>query len=404
MIFDEEGEIRNMAYIDIKDLIIDKEFEELLPVLSPEELENLENSILQYGLLDPIKIWQEPDTGEWIIIDGHNRYNILKKHNIDWHYWQDYKIMSELETREDVKQWMFEQQLGRRNLSPEEKYDIVQKFKDMLQKKAKQNQSSGGKGKSNLKEVNVQKEMAKATGISVGSYYKLDYIKKHGSEEINRQLHDKEISIDKAFQMVKNPKPTEKESITPEQRIIQFDNRMNEIDKEISSLKTERETLMRRRRSLFESLDIPFTVKYRFSQRKGNPYAWECQIYIEFSDKEEILYEGNCYFDERPSDVYLRHVPEKYQNDFEMVWDMAHKEVVNENEKYNEKEQEENKKLDEFLKDIQEFNNFAKLDKAEFYVRKFHKDLIKIYHPDNIKTGDNEAMQYLNKLKALFGI
>lgn len=393
-----------MAYIDIKDLIIDKEFEELLPVLSPEELENLENSILQYGLLDPIKIWQEPDTGEWIIIDGHNRYNILKKHNIDWHYWQDYKIMSELETREDVKQWMFEQQLGRRNLSPEEKYDIVQKFKDMLQKKAKQNQSSGGKGKSNLKKVNVQKEMAKATGISVGSYYKLDYIKKHGSEEINRQLHDKEISIDKAFQMVKNPKPTEKESITPEQRIIQFDNRMNEIDKEISSLKTERETLMRRRRSLFESLDIPFTVKYRFSQRKGNPYAWECQIYIEFSDKEEILYEGNCYFDERPSDVYLRHVPEKYQNDFEMVWDMAHKEVVNENEKYNEKEQEENKKLDEFLKDIQEFNNFAKLDKAEFYVRKFHKDLIKIYHPDNIKTGDNEAMQYLNKLKALFGI
>lgn len=404
MIFDEEGEIRNMAYIDIKDLIIDKEFEELLPVLSPEELENLENSILQYGLLDPIKIWQEPDTGEWIIIDGHNRYNILKKHNIDWHYWQDYKIMSELETREDVKQWMFEQQLGRRNLSPEEKYDIVQKFKDMFQKKAKQNQSSGGKGKSNLKEVNVQKEMAKATGISVGSYYKLDYIKKHGSEEINRQLHDKEISIDKAFQMVKNPKPTEKESITQEQRIIQFDNRMNEIDKEISSLKTERETLMRRRRSLFESLDIPFTVKYRFSQRKGNPYAWECQIYIEFSDKEEILYEGNCYFDERPSDVYLRHVPEKYQNDFEMVWDMAHKEVVNENEKYNEKEQEENKKLDEFLKDIQEFNNFAKLDKAEFYVRKFHKDLIKIYHPDNIKTGDNEAMQYLNKLKALFGI
>lgn len=393
-----------MAYVDIKDLIIDKEFEELLPVLSPEELENLENSILQYGLLDPIKIWQEPDTGEWIIIDGHNRYNILKKHNIDWHYWQDYKIMSELETREDVKQWMFEQQLGRRNLSPEEKYDIVQKFKDMFQKKAKQNQSSGGKGKSNLKKVNVQKEMAKATGISVGSYYKLDYIKKHGSEEINRQLHDKEISIDKAFQMVKNPKPTEKESITLEQRIIQFDNRMNEIDKEISSLKTERETLMRRRRSLFESLDIPFTVKYRFSQRKGNPYAWECQIYIEFSDKEEILYEGNCYFDERPSDVYLRHVPEKYQNDFEMVWDMAHKEVVNENEKYNEKEQEENKKLDEFLKDIQEFNNFAKLDKAEFYVRKFHKDLIKIYHPDNIKTGDNEAMQYLNKLKALFGI
>ena len=29
---------------------------------------------------------------------------------------------------------------------------------------------------------------------------------------------------------------------------------------------------------------------------------------------------------------------------------------------------------------------------------------MKIYHPDNIKTGDNEAMQYLNKLKELWGI
>ncbi len=31
-----------MAYVDIKDLTIDKEFEELLSVLAPEELEKLE--------------------------------------------------------------------------------------------------------------------------------------------------------------------------------------------------------------------------------------------------------------------------------------------------------------------------------------------------------------------------
>lgn len=393
-----------MAYIDIKDLKVDKEFEDLLPVLTPEELEKLENSILQYGMLDPIKIWQEPDTGEWIIIDGHNRYNILKKHNIDWHYWQDYKIMGELETREDVKQWMLEQQLGRRNLSPAERYEIVQKFKNIFQKKAKQNQSLGGKGKSNLLEANVQKEMAKATGVSVGSYYKLDKVMQSDNEEVKQKVRAKEISIDKAYQEMKSPIPTEKESITPEQKIIEFDNRMNQIDKKISSLKTERETLMRRRSSLFESLDIPLSVKYRFSQRKGSPFAWRCQFYIEFADKEEILYEGNCYFNERPNEFDVRNIPEKYLKDFEMAWDVAHKEVVNENKKYDEKEQEENKRLDEILKDIQEFNNFAKLDKAEFYVRKFHRDLMKIYHPDNIKTGDNEAMQYLNKLKELWGI
>ncbi len=379
-----------MAYIDIKDLKVDEEFKDLLSVLTPEELEKLENSILQYGMLDPIKIWQEPDTGEWIIIDGHNRYNILKKHNIDWHYWQDYKIMGELETREDVKQWMLEQQLGRRNLSPEEKYDIVQKFKDMFQKRAKENQSAGGKGISNLREVNVQKEMAKATGVSVGSYYKLDYVKKHGSKEINQQLHDKEISIDKAYQMVKNPKPTEKESITPEQKIIEFDNRMNEIDKEISSLRTERETLMRRRRSLFESLDIPCELKYEFVEKDRIGLSRNCIFYVEIDGHKQVFVTTSVYSDESPLDSWsfiMSRVPERYKNDFIMLWKKAHFEEV----------EEFNRRLDELNKR----QKTSEEDGKDFY-KQCYKTLAKSVHPD--EGGNIEAMQCLNQLKVMWGI
>ena len=347
-------------------------------------------------MLDPIKIWQEPDTGEWIIIDGHNRYNILKKHNIDWHYWQDYKIMGELETREDVKQWMLEQQLGRRNLSPEEKYDIVQKFKDMFQKRAKENQSAGGKGISNLREVNVQKEMARATGVSVGSYYKLDYVKKYGSKEINQQLHDKEISIDKAYQMVKNPKPTEKKSITPEQKIIEFDNRMNEIDKEISSLKTERETLMRRRSSLFESLDIPCELKYEFFIEDDNfmglGYLFRnCRFYIEVSGKKQILLECGVYSNESPDRIWLMQIPEKYKNDFIMLWGKAHKEDVEWN-------REQMKKYDEDC-EKRRINN---TDKYKGFYKQCYKTLAKSVHPD--EGGDTEAMKCLNQLKVMWEI
>ena len=379
-----------MAYIDIKDLKVDEEFKDLLSVLTPEELEKLENSILQYGMLDPINICQEPDTGEWIIIDGHNRYNILKKHNIDWHYWQDYKIMGELETREDVKQWMLEQQLGRRNLSPEEKYDIVQKFKDMFQKRAKENQSAGGKGISNLREVNVQKEMAKATGVSVGSYYKLDYVKKHGSKEINQQLHDKEISIDKAYQMVKNPKPTEKESITPEQKIIEFDNRMNEIDKEISSLRTERETLMRRRRSLFESLDIPCELKYEFVEKDRIGLSRNCIFYVEIDGHKQVFVTTSVYSDESPLDSWsfiMSRVPERYKNDFIMLWKKAHFEEV----------EEFNRRLDELNKR----QKTSEEDGKDFY-KQCYKTLAKSVHPD--EGGNIEAMQCLNQLKVMWGI
>lgn len=395
-----------MAYVDIKDLKVDKEFEELLPVLTPEESEKLENSILQYGLLDPIKIWQEPDTSEWIIIDGHNRYNILKKHNIEWHYWQDYKIITELETREDVKRWMLEQQLGRRNLSEVEKYEIVQKFKSVFQKKAKENQSLGGKGSSNLPKVDTRKEMAKAIGTSEGTYRKLDKIMQSDNEEIKQQLREKKISVDKAYRKIKNPKPKEKESITPEQKIansgrtvqkiIEFDDRMNEIDREISSLRTERESLMCRRRSLFESLDIPCELKYEFVENKIG-LSRECVFYVEIDGHKQIFVTASVYIDESPLDSWsfiMREIPEKYKNYFIMLWKKAHYEEVAE---FNRRLNEWNKKQKEVVSKV-----IVNEDNKDFYKRCF-RILAKNFHPDN-EDGNIEDMQCLNQLKVMWGI
>jgi hypothetical protein len=377
-------------------LTVDEEFKKLLPVPMPEELENLENSILQYGMLDPIKIWQEPDTGEWIIIDGHNRYNILKKHNIDWHYWQDYKIMTELETREDVKQWMFEQQLGRRNLTDTDRYEIIQRFKEIFQKRAKENQSSGGKGLTNLSKVNTRREMAKATGVSEGTYQKLDKIMQSDNEEIKQQVREKKISIDKAYREIKNPKPKEKESITPEQKIIEFDNRMNEIDREISSLRTERESLMRRRSSLFESLDIPCELKYEFVEKEYDFWtSRDCRFFIEINGHKQIFVECGVYCDETPYSLYINKVPEKYKNDFIMLWKKAHKEEVEFN---NKKVEERNREFEREYKEalINDTNKFK-----DFY-KQCYKTLAKSVHPD--EGGNVEAMQYLNQLKVMWGI
>lgn len=382
-----------MAYIDITDLTVDKEFEDLLPVLTPEESEKLEDSILKYGMLDPIKIWQEPDTDKWIIIDGHNRYNILKKHKIDWHYWQDYKIMSELETREDVKQWMLEQQLGRRNLTETERYEIVQRFKDFFQKKAKENQSSGGKGLSNLSKVNTRKEMAKATGVSEGTYNKLDKIMQSDNEEIKQKVRAKELSIAKAYQMVKNQKLTEKEVITPEQKIIEFDCRMNEIDKEISSLRIERESLMRRRSSLFESLDIPCELRYEFYISDDNYLGLgvvirECRFYIETAGKKQIFVECGVYPSESPDIFYINKIPEKYKNDFLMLWKKAYKEDAEYTRKESEKQNKEfERKYKEAL-----INDISKC--SDFY-RQCYRILAKCVHPD--EGGDVEAMKCLNQ-------
>lgn len=218
----EENKYMILKFEDIK---IDKELQELLPVLSVDEYEKLEQNVLKYGILDPIKVWQDPETKEWIIIDGHNRYSIVQKHidEVDRLYnaWNSFKVMceEELHNRDEVKQWMLEQQLGRRNLSEVERYEIVQRFKTLFEERAKKNQSAGGKGLTNLPKVNVRKEMAKATGTSEGTYQKLDKIMQSDNAELKQKLKNKEVSVDKAYRMLKNPTPKKNEEVTPQQQI-----------------------------------------------------------------------------------------------------------------------------------------------------------------------------------------
>ena len=99
-------------------LRIDPEFKAQIPPLTQEERKQLEENILAEGeLLAPILVWNGT------IVDGHNRYEILQSHpeipcsvrNL------------ELETRDEVLAWICKHQLGRRNLTPEQKKFLMGK-------------------------------------------------------------------------------------------------------------------------------------------------------------------------------------------------------------------------------------------------------------------------------------
>lgn len=371
------------------ELIIDKEFEELLPVLTPDESENLEQSILKNGLLDPIKIWEEPKTGRFIIIDGHNRYRILKKNNISLNYW-DYKIIyaDELPTRNDVKRWMLEQQLGRRNLSDIEKYEIVQKFKSVFEQKAKQNQSLGGKGLSNLSKVNTRKQMANATGVSEGSYRKIDAVMQSDNEELKQKLRDKKISTDAAYKKLKK-KELDQKPLTPEQEIDRLDKRIDSIEKTMKMLMDEKEKLLDQRISVIGKLDVKCPVEYKWVKSGTFFYFWKAQFYVKSDGKKNVLGEYLVYGEEYPSNYSMEQVPEKFRSDFRMVWKKAHDEVV----------QLEQESLDELLN-----NSDSVILTDKTILKKFYRVLANTYHPDNDKTGDPEMMQYVNELKNEWGI
>ncbi len=100
-------------------LTIDREFESLLPPLSKSEVAQLEESLLALGRArDPIVTWIDYErNAQAVIVDGHNRYRICRRHSLPFEV--DVETLAHCETREEVKQWMLDNQLGRRNLSPD---------------------------------------------------------------------------------------------------------------------------------------------------------------------------------------------------------------------------------------------------------------------------------------------
>lgn len=219
---------------------------------------------------------------------------------------------------------------------------------------------------SNLSKVNTRKEMAKTIGVSEGTYQKLDKVMQSDNEEVKQKLREKEISIDRAYREIKNPIPKEKESVTPEQKIIEFDNRMNEIDREISSLRTERESLMRRRSRMFEALDIPCELKYEFVEKDRIGLSRDCIFYVEIDGHKQVFVTASVYSDESPLDSWsfiLSKVPERYKNDFIMLWKKAHYEEI----------AEFNKRLNEWNKKHKEVQSKDVIDETnkDFYKSAF---------------------------------
>lgn len=109
-----------------KEIQILPELKALIPPLSNEEFTQLAENIKKDGCREAILIWETkkikvesntvtPDATVYILIDGHNRFEICTKFSLD------YKIhIVNYENLDQVKDFMIDNQLGRRNISPEQ--------------------------------------------------------------------------------------------------------------------------------------------------------------------------------------------------------------------------------------------------------------------------------------------
>ena len=138
-------------------LKIDREFKDLIPPLSREEYLQLEENIINEGCRDPIVVWKE------CIVDGHNRYEICRRHKIPFRTTEMH-----FDSREEAILWICKNQLGRRNISEETRKYLIgvqyesEKTVTQQRNKAGRNQYYPGKSEKSPTPQNTQPGQTKS--------------------------------------------------------------------------------------------------------------------------------------------------------------------------------------------------------------------------------------------------
>ncbi len=191
------------------ELFINNSFRDLIPPLSPDEYSELEQSLIKEGNRVPIDTWRG------YIIDGHNRYDICKKNNIDLKPSNEVKLDDE----QAVMEWIIRNQFGRRNLQPYSRGILALKLEDIIAIRAKQKQKESGGAvpqKSVKPPIDTQKELAKIANVSHDTIAKVKVIQDKATPQQKASLVAGKTTINKVYNQVKppvQPKPLPKEEI-----------------------------------------------------------------------------------------------------------------------------------------------------------------------------------------------
>lgn len=175
------------------------ELEILIPPLTSEEFKQLERNILEEGIRDPLVTWNG------ILVDGHNRYRIAQEYDIDF-----VTVEKEFTDMNAVKEWMINNQFGRRNLPAYERGKLALRLKDIYSQKAKETKAEKVSHYRQTGEVcqisdkpDTKKDLAKIANVSHDTINKIEKIEAKASDEVKQKLSVGTMSINEAYKEIK---------------------------------------------------------------------------------------------------------------------------------------------------------------------------------------------------------
>lgn len=180
-------------------IIIDKEFESLIPPLTVEEYTQLEKNIVHEGIRDALIVWPQGN-GNSILIDGHNRMRISVAHAGIRFQTKEMPFKD----RDEAKRWIILNQFGRRNLSAYDRSILALKLKPVIAEKAKKNQGTRTDiCQKSDKSIDTKKELAQIAGVSHDTIHKVEAIANSKDEKLKQQVRSGDVSINQAYRAVK---------------------------------------------------------------------------------------------------------------------------------------------------------------------------------------------------------
>jgi len=260
----------------LRELKIDPELRDLLPPLTSEEYKQLEKNIVENGFDGnfPIMEWQG------FIVDGHNRYDICKKHNIE-------PVIGTLayKTKEEVMEWMLDIQLGRRNLTPIQKIAITEKYRPIYEKQAKENLVNAGnnygvgqdkkplpKLVNPIESVDTTKKLSKLAGVGKETYRMGAKILNSDNEKLKQEVLSGEKSINAGYKELTGKKENKKEEVKNEiPSTSQIQSPKSKVSEEVKQicedLKTEKtkeylDSIWDYKVSIIECMNADFDMYY----------------------------------------------------------------------------------------------------------------------------------------------
>ena len=140
------------------DVHVDKEFSALCPPLTSEERSLLEQQIKADGCREALIVWRE--NGKRLLLDGHNRLDICNGHSVQFRV-----LEKRFDSREDARNFVIANQLGRRNLTDDQKSYLRGKRYVAEKKDAGRPQQERGKNY-HIKPERTGERMAVEYGVS----------------------------------------------------------------------------------------------------------------------------------------------------------------------------------------------------------------------------------------------